>query len=304
MANTKTTALTALTAPVPADLAMVVDVSDSTMDAAGTNKKSTLAVLLGMLTSNVISGLTLSNNGTDANNDIDIAAGCATVTDGSAWHLATLGSTLVKQLDATWAVGTNAGGLDTGSEANSTWYHVWLIQRSDTGVVDVLFSASATAPTMPTNYDRKRRIGAIYNNSTGAIQAFTQHLDMFLWAERAKDVSAANPGTSAVLRTLSVPLGIKVLAHWVGTIIDNGYASVTYGLITSPDMTDVAAAADVNNMNTNFSAVSGFVVCTSNASGTTLTNTSSQVRSRLSLSDADITLRIQVEGWTDPRGNT
>lgn len=45
MADTKTTALTALTAPADGDLAMVVDVSDTTMDAAGTNKKITLANL-------------------------------------------------------------------------------------------------------------------------------------------------------------------------------------------------------------------------------------------------------------------
>ena len=45
MADTKTTALAALTAPAANDLAMVVDVSDTTMDAAGTNKKITLADL-------------------------------------------------------------------------------------------------------------------------------------------------------------------------------------------------------------------------------------------------------------------
>jgi hypothetical protein len=37
---------------------------------------------------------------------------------------------------------------------------MWLIRRSDTGVADVLFSASASSPAMPTNYDSKRRIGS------------------------------------------------------------------------------------------------------------------------------------------------
>lgn len=43
MADTKTTGLTALTTLADGDLFMVVDVSDTTMDAAGTNKKITAA---------------------------------------------------------------------------------------------------------------------------------------------------------------------------------------------------------------------------------------------------------------------
>lgn len=37
------------------------------------------------------------------------------------------------------------GALDTGTIANNTWYHVWVIQHVDTGIVDVLISANATA---------------------------------------------------------------------------------------------------------------------------------------------------------------
>lgn len=118
-----------------------------------------------------IYGLTLSNNAGDAVNDIDISAGeCAT--DSAIPTLMILASALTKRLDAAWAVGTGNGGLDTGSIANTT-YHVWLIQRSDTGVVDALFSASATSPTMPSGYDRKRRIGIIIR-SAGAILPFLQ----------------------------------------------------------------------------------------------------------------------------------
>ncbi|MCB1453270.1 MAG: hypothetical protein KDJ43_06465, partial [Rhizobiaceae bacterium] len=117
-------------------------------------------------------GLTLSNNGTDANNDIDIAAGEAASTETYP-VLMVLSSAITKRLDASWAVGTGNGGLDTGSKANSTWYYVWLIRRSDTGVVDVLFSTSATSPTMPTNYDQKRRLpGAIKTDGSGNIIAF------------------------------------------------------------------------------------------------------------------------------------
>jgi hypothetical protein len=100
-------------------------------------------------------GLTLAN-GTDATNDINIAAGSAR--DASDSYNFLLGSTYVKQIDAAWALGSAAGGLDTGSVGNSR-YAIWGIGRSDTRVCDVLFSLSFSAPTMPANYDFKVLIG-------------------------------------------------------------------------------------------------------------------------------------------------
>lgn len=89
-----------------------------------------------------LSGSTLSN-GTDATNDIDIAVGTArNSTDSENMALAAI---VNKQLDVAWAVsvtsGTPSGGLDQGSIANAT-YHVHLIKRVDTGVVDAIFSLS------------------------------------------------------------------------------------------------------------------------------------------------------------------
>ena len=65
--------------------------------------------------------------------------------------------------------------------ANDTWYHVWLIKRADTGVVDALFSLSATAPTMPANYTRQppRRFGP--DQWVRQHHAFEQISDEFEW---------------------------------------------------------------------------------------------------------------------------
>lgn len=110
-------------------------------------------------------GLALTTNATDAANDVDIAVGAAAA-DTSPYYLMQLTSALTKRIDANWAVGTNQGGLDTGSVQTAATYYIWLIQRSDTGVVDALFSTSSTAPTMPTNYDRKRLIGTLIRASS------------------------------------------------------------------------------------------------------------------------------------------
>lgn len=158
-------------------------------------------------------GLTLSNNGSDAVNDIDIAAGaCADSTNVVRMVLA---SALTKRIDAAWAVGTGNGGLDgtessAGTPDTSTWYHVWLIMRSDTGVVDALFSESATSPTMPTNYDYKRRIGAVYNGSGGDIAAFTQRGDQFRLTTEVTERSGTSQSTWAQLTLVSVPTGVRV----------------------------------------------------------------------------------------------
>lgn len=169
-----------------------------------------------------IYGLTLSNSVSDPVNDIDIAAGeCAS--DSSVSVVISLASSLTKRLDAAWAVGTGNGGLDTGAIGNAT-YHVWLIQRSDTGVVDALFSLSATAPTMPTNYDRKRRIGSVIR-SGGTILAFTQNGNTFILNVAVMN-RTSNAAQASTLLALTVPGGIVVQPIMVSTQQQNATGNI------------------------------------------------------------------------------
>lgn len=68
---------------------------------------------------------------------------------------------------------SGAGGLDTGTEAASTWYAKWLIGKTD-GTAAAMLSLSFTAPTMPTGYTLKRRVGAVYNNGSSNFEKFLQ----------------------------------------------------------------------------------------------------------------------------------
>jgi hypothetical protein len=240
-------------------------------------------------------GLTLSNNGSDATNDIDIATGIAA--DSTNADTITLAAGLTKRLDAAWAVGTNQGGLDTGSIANAT-YHVYLIKRPDTGVVDAIFSTSASAPTLPTSYTLYRRIGSIVRTGA-AIKAFFQEGDYFYWSVQASDIAANNPGTAAVTATLTVPVGIRVLAVINAGFTDSDTAGAMYFLITALDQTDTTPSA------------TAFIVGHPNEVGGKITpstvtqartNTSGQVRYRISQSDASVTAIIQTLGWIDGRG--
>lgn len=239
-----------------------------------------------------LAGLGLSNNGSDANNDIDIAAGeCrgAAHTDNLV-----LAAPLTKRLDASWAVGTNQGGLDTGSKANSTWYHLWLIKRSDTGVVDALFSTSASSPTMPASYDLKRRIGSVRTDGSGNLLAFSQWGDHFLWSTIVEDQDGTIGGTASDI-TLSVPTGVKVEAFGTAYLTTSGGGMA---MLSAKDQSDAAPS---------LSAAPG-VLLASDGSGANQaaswrlrTNTSAQIRARASGASTE-TVRIWTQGWVDRRG--
>jgi len=120
------------------------------------------------------STLFISNNSTDANNDIDISAGNIVSSDGSTQIVV---SALTKQLNTTWVAGTNQGGLDTGTKAVSTWYYTYAIYNPTDNIADILFSASPTSPTLPTGYTKSRRIknGFFKTDGSGNIIPFNQY---------------------------------------------------------------------------------------------------------------------------------
>lgn len=154
-----------------------------------------------------VRGLTLSNNSTDANNDIDIAAGRAR---GNSVVVANA-ATLTKRLDASWTEGTNQGGLDTGSKANSTTYHVHAIRKDTDGTFDALFSTSVGSPTMPSGWTRVQRLGSVMTDGSGNIRAFIQDGNVFHFntGSPPTDYSSANNRAKANL-SVTVPDGIRV----------------------------------------------------------------------------------------------
>jgi|GEM_PF-1658440 len=282
-AMVRATPLTGLDTGSAAD----VEATDTVLEALG--KLQAKAAAGGGLPKNYLTGLTLSNNASDATNDIDIAVGAARA-DGDAADMV-LAAALTKRLDAAWAVGTGNGGLDTGAIADTT-YHVFLIKRSDTGVVDVLFSTSATSPTMPANYDYKRRIGSIVRASS-AIRRFTQTGDLFLWDAMLRDINVAGAGSAAVTRTLTLPTGVKVEAMIFAPM--NGATIPNYAIMSSLDAVDTAPSSTVyNSISGANNQVSSVIFVR--------TNTSAQIRSRMASGGGSDGLEIFTLGWRDLRG--
>src|SRR5204863_423086 len=79
-----------------------------------------------------------------ASTTFSVAAGVAANSTNA--DMLTLAASINKTT-AAWAVGTGNGALDTGAIATATWYHVYLIKRPDTQVVDIAVSLSASGPT-------------------------------------------------------------------------------------------------------------------------------------------------------------
>jgi hypothetical protein len=236
---------------------------------------------------NYLGGLVLANDATTPNTVLDIRPGGATSDDNSTLMILTAGS-FTKNCNAAWAVGSGNGALDVGSAlAASTWYHVFLIERTDTLVVDVLISTNATAPTLPANYTKKRRIGSIKTNASSQIIAFLQYGDEFFWVAptQAWDLNnvsvAAAPGTNF---TVNTPPGVKTkgifnVANTTGTIIF---------VITSPE---------VGRFGWNVGLVPS---ATFYAGVTSWTNTSSQIN--VCASTASGGFYSSAIGWIDNRG--
>lgn len=238
-----------------------------------------------------IDGLVMSTAGSSAT--MSVAAGQAT--NSTNVVMLNLAASISKTTSA-WAVGTGNGGIDTGSIANSTWYYFYLIRRPDTGVVDVIFSTSASSPTLPTNYTQYRYIGAGLTNGSAQWTAFIQDADLFTWSIPILDVNATGAGTSAVTRTLSVPrknvVALMNVRLTAGASGDACYISDLADSDQAPSST-AAPLSSIEPSGTNAS-VAAQVQCR--------TNTSAQIRSRQAVGDGSCILRIATFGWVDQRG--
>ncbi|MGD0278335.1 MAG: hypothetical protein ABSC11_03410 [Smithella sp.] len=265
---------------------MIIVVFDGTYYQLQNMISQTTSILRGY-----IDGLTMSTTGSSAT--MAIAAGQAA--DSNNVNMMTL-LNIVNKTTSAWAVGNNNGGLDTGTIAANTWYHFFLIMRPDTGVVDILFSTSASAPVMPANYTLFRRIGSGKTNSSNYWTGFMQTGDYFRWRASVLDINNSSPGTSANTGVLaSIPHGVKVKA----LINAATYTGIGSFYISDLDANDEAPCTTSTLATPIFSW--GGQPAASAWNGIqmeVMTNTSAQIRYRTTGGN----MAISTLGWTDFRG--
>jgi len=82
-----------------------------------------------------------------------------------------------------FANGTGDGGLDTGSEASSTWYYLYAVVKPDGSIT---LKASVTWPggAGPTGFSTWKYLGAFRNDSSSNIVTFIQNSSKFWYKSR------------------------------------------------------------------------------------------------------------------------
>lgn len=175
-------------------------------------------------------GFTLKRNATNPNYQLDLAATAIVLHNTS--NLALQLQTWSLTVDIT---ASGANGLDTGAEANSTWYYVWAIY--DGTNKRGLISTSSTAPTMPSGYTYKALVGAVYNSAGGNFLDFYQTgRDVYYAA--AQSVLSAGVATTDTAITISgfVPtIAEKYKFHFSATNTGATDRVVYFGFIASND---------------------------------------------------------------------
>lgn len=241
-----------------------------------------------------LAGLGIAPN-SPSTNFYTVAPGVAADSGNSDFMV--LSSALNKSIGA-WTLGSGGGGLDTsGTVTLSTWYHVFLIKRPDTGVVDVCHSLSATAPTLgvsiPAAYTLSRRIGSI-RIGPSAMLTYVQFGDKFLWNPIVVDYNAA--GLSAGVTGpigLTVPPGVIVTAQFYSSIVSA--AGVIIVAFASPSVT----LAGANNPTGNISLITAGVNMNTAGQFSIETSTGSAIQMS---SSANGSLYVATQGWIDRRG--
>lgn len=227
--------------------------------------------------------------GTDTDHDIDIAAG--SMPDST--HVSVLtGTAMTKQIDATWAAGTAAGGLFTGTVAADTTYHIFMIEKDSDSSIDYGFDTSVSAANIPAGYTKYRRIHSLLTNSSANFIGFYQHGDLISYDVPVRDVATSSPGTSANTPTVTVP-SLSAAASVLGVFDLELVYSGTGELYASPTTIPDTATSSANRM---------CQVTTNGQLAQVMANIptiASQIRYRASAGTS--TVNIRTYGYTDTR---
>lgn len=233
----------------------------------------------------------------DADHDLTIAAGAARSDDNT--KNLVLASAITKRFDATWAVGSTNGGMQSGSSLpTSSWVEVYLIKRLDTGVVDVIGVPLADTLSLPANYDLSRRIGSFLTDSSANFRPFTHHGDQVWFTTPVHDVNE-NVSTTAESKTLSAPPNSWAVINFH---VNNGEEAA--GIYISPTfVTDQAPSSTASPLSSLWDehSLSANLVDQVDAAGTMTirVNSSSQARLRcMNSTNVDLV----TLGYIDPRG--
>ena len=118
---------------------------------------------------------------------------------------------------------SGAGGLDTGSEAVSTWYNVFAVPAAADDGTFVLVLSTANSATGPTGFTAWKHLGWIRNDGSSNIVKFYQDGRFFAYEEPPTAVGsiAANVTRTNIDVSAYVPVGTKLAEFDVLAVAGN-----------------------------------------------------------------------------------
>lgn len=179
-------------------------------------------------------GGVISNNTSDATNDLDISACYCRASDDSC-NISV--SALTKRVDATFSAGTGNGGLDTGTiGAVADVIYIYAISDG-ASTTDILFSKDSSAPTMPGGYTKKRLIGTRYWTGSAWIKWYTKGTgnEKTVYYDSPNTVTTTFSGTSFTNVDLSTYLDGTYAQEALVSIIAVGSGASSGYIYIRPD---------------------------------------------------------------------
>lgn len=245
---------------------------------------------------NIEYGMFLSNNVTDALNDIDISIGQRF--DSTRAYNMKLSSVLTKKIDEPWEVGTNKGGFPTGIALTAdTWYNVFSIYNPTTGITGAGYDSDINAANLLSDadgYTKYELIESFLTDGSSNIIPFIHTIGKMKFATPILNFSGA-ASAARVLKTILTPPGREVEAL-LNIMYAGGGVGTLLLYIAHPDSVDIAPSLTIAPLVT---------VAFNGASSTSIgaqiivdTNKSSQIAVRGSNTE---TYRTALVSWSSKK---
>jgi len=234
------TGVVGLTSDIATAQAAAVATANAYTDAA-------VAIIASLFTG-YIQGI-VPSNGVDTANDISFTAGGCISDDGTTFITM---PALIKQTDVAWASGTNAGCWDSGTLADGETAHFFAISKNGGVDPDIVASNSATAPTLPGSYTKKRRIFSVVKTAGSlkqfnAIEVSGGGIRTYLKTPTT-DVNGTSVSTTPQnLVMASIPLGLNVLVGGMFGVSGSNLAAARIDETTSTLGTPTGAICTLRN---------------------------------------------------------
>lgn len=285
---------------------VIDDASIPLVKGDGGQLKAAIAVMISNALSSLaglpaghFAGFTIANNASAPNTTIDVAAGSARSSANTVDIK--LAGTLrgILQASGVWAAGDNQNKLDAGARTANTWYHVYAIRKTSDGTADILFSLSATAPTLPTGYAGFVLVESVLTDASGNIIPFLNVGRSMTWKTARQDVALGTTPVGNTTITISTPPGRRVLVKQYAAASANSPVIYTHSPEVNNEVLGIVgggswtAGISTNDPAASTDPVAGYLECMTGLSSNIVLQTANSGGSMF-------VVQLATMGWEKP----